>query len=283
MLQPSRAIERKNVPGAVRFAAHLRRMLADRPRAALDLGSGRRRVRGHPRPHHRALDRAGDDRPGAAPPPTRTRRATSSRSRRPGRDSATPSSSRSRAPARVRRVPLPGARRDPGRGRALLLHRGTRSARAVPRRARGAGETAYFDVEPAGAPASRSRSPSSRPRSSRRSPRTAGAPGDRAPVTERPVIAIRCSRAGLASPRWLALGKRVGYLALGVAIVGFVAGVATSFATWTVVVSTTGLDRGVRDPADPDRARVRRACRGTRRPATPDVTGHEAGSANRPR
>ena len=31
MLQPSRAIERKNVPGAVRLAAHLDRMLADRP------------------------------------------------------------------------------------------------------------------------------------------------------------------------------------------------------------------------------------------------------------
>jgi glycosyltransferase involved in cell wall biosynthesis len=31
MLQPSRAIERKNVPGAVRLATHLDRMLADRP------------------------------------------------------------------------------------------------------------------------------------------------------------------------------------------------------------------------------------------------------------
>ena len=41
--------------------------------------------------------------------------------------------------------------------------------------------------------------------------------------------------------RVAALGKRVGYLALGVAIVSFVAGTLTSFATWTVVASTAGL------------------------------------------
>jgi hypothetical protein len=41
--------------------------------------------------------------------------------------------------------------------------------------------------------------------------------------------------------RWAALGKRVGYTALAVAIVSFFIGVATSFAPWTVIVSTTGL------------------------------------------
>jgi hypothetical protein len=41
--------------------------------------------------------------------------------------------------------------------------------------------------------------------------------------------------------RLVALGKRVGYAALGVAIVSFFVGVATSFARWTVVVSTAGL------------------------------------------
>ena len=55
-------------------------------------------------------------------------------------------------------------------------------------------------------------------------------------MSEDPVLARR-ARIG----RFAALGKRVGYLALGIAIVSFVAGVATSFATWTVVVSTAGL------------------------------------------
>ena len=55
-------------------------------------------------------------------------------------------------------------------------------------------------------------------------------------VNDDPVLARRARIARLAS-----LGKRVGYLALGVAIVSFVAGVVTSFATWTVVVSTAGL------------------------------------------
>ena len=51
-----------------------------------------------------------------------------------------------------------------------------------------------------------------------------------------PVLARRARIARLA-----ALGKRIGYSALAVAIVGFVAGVVTSFATWTVAVSTAGL------------------------------------------
>jgi hypothetical protein len=51
-----------------------------------------------------------------------------------------------------------------------------------------------------------------------------------------PVLARRARLARLA-----VLGKRIGYSALAVAIVSFVAGVLTSFATWTVVVSTTGL------------------------------------------
>ena len=36
-------------------------------------------------------------------------------------------------------------------------------------------------------------------------------------------------------------GKRIGYTALGIAIVAFVVGVITAFPTWTVVVSTVGL------------------------------------------
>ncbi|HEY5171217.1 MAG TPA: hypothetical protein VIK54_05765 [Acidimicrobiia bacterium] len=41
--------------------------------------------------------------------------------------------------------------------------------------------------------------------------------------------------------RFAALGKRVGYLALGVAIVAFLIGAATAFPTWTVGVSIAGL------------------------------------------
>jgi hypothetical protein len=51
-----------------------------------------------------------------------------------------------------------------------------------------------------------------------------------------PVLVRRARIARLA-----ALGKRIGYLALGVAIVSFAAGVVTAFARWTVVVSTAGL------------------------------------------
>jgi ABC-type proline/glycine betaine transport system permease subunit len=55
-------------------------------------------------------------------------------------------------------------------------------------------------------------------------------------VNEDPILVRRARIARLA-----ALGKRVGYLALLLAIVGFVAGLITEFATWTVVLSTIGL------------------------------------------
>ena len=55
-------------------------------------------------------------------------------------------------------------------------------------------------------------------------------------MSEDPVLARRARIARVA-----ALGKRAGYTALLVAIVGFFIGVATSFAPWTVVVSTAGL------------------------------------------
>ncbi len=55
-------------------------------------------------------------------------------------------------------------------------------------------------------------------------------------VNDDSVLARRARIARIAS-----LGKRIGYLALGIAIVSFGAGIVTSFATWTVVVSTAGL------------------------------------------
>lgn len=55
-------------------------------------------------------------------------------------------------------------------------------------------------------------------------------------MSDDPVLARRARIAALAT-----LGKRIGYAALGIAIAGFVAGIATSFATWTVAVSTVGL------------------------------------------
>ena len=55
-------------------------------------------------------------------------------------------------------------------------------------------------------------------------------------VAEDPVVARRARIA-----RFAALGKRIGYLALGVAIVAFFVGVATSFPTWTVGLSIAGL------------------------------------------
>jgi ABC-type proline/glycine betaine transport system permease subunit len=55
-------------------------------------------------------------------------------------------------------------------------------------------------------------------------------------VNDDPVLARRARIARLA-----ALGKRIGYCALGVAILSFLAGVVTSFARWTVVLSTVGL------------------------------------------
>jgi hypothetical protein len=55
-------------------------------------------------------------------------------------------------------------------------------------------------------------------------------------VNDDPVLVRRARIARIAS-----VGKRLGYLALGIAIVGFGAGVLTDFSRWTVVVSTTGL------------------------------------------
>jgi hypothetical protein len=82
-------------------------------------------------------------------------------------------------------------------------------------------------------------------------------------ASDDPVLVRRARIARLA-----ALGKRIGYLALLLAIVSFVAGVITGFATWTVVLSTIGLvaacvvlpvpivlGYGVRAAAREDRAR----------------------------
>jgi hypothetical protein len=55
-------------------------------------------------------------------------------------------------------------------------------------------------------------------------------------VNDDPVLARRARIA-----RAAAIGKRIGYLALGIAIVSFLVGVATAFAAWTVVVTTVGL------------------------------------------
>jgi len=55
-------------------------------------------------------------------------------------------------------------------------------------------------------------------------------------VNDDPVLVRRARIARIAE-----LGKRLGYLSIAVAIAGFVAGLLTQFARWTVVVSTTGL------------------------------------------
>ncbi|HEV7525069.1 MAG TPA: hypothetical protein VGP92_08890 [Acidimicrobiia bacterium] len=55
-------------------------------------------------------------------------------------------------------------------------------------------------------------------------------------VADDPVLARRERIA-----RFAALGKRIGYLALLIAIVAFFVGVATSFPKWTVAVSIAGL------------------------------------------
>ncbi len=55
-------------------------------------------------------------------------------------------------------------------------------------------------------------------------------------VAEDPVVARRARIA-----RLVTLGKRVGYLALLIAIVAFFIGVGTSFASWTVTVCVAGL------------------------------------------
>jgi len=55
-------------------------------------------------------------------------------------------------------------------------------------------------------------------------------------VNDDPVLARRERIA-----RYVALGKRVGYTALLVAIVAFFVGVATEFPPWTVATSIAGL------------------------------------------
>jgi hypothetical protein len=55
-------------------------------------------------------------------------------------------------------------------------------------------------------------------------------------VVDDPVVVRRERIARLA-----ALGKRIGYAALGVAIVAFFVGVVAGFPTWTVTVSIAGL------------------------------------------
>jgi hypothetical protein len=55
-------------------------------------------------------------------------------------------------------------------------------------------------------------------------------------VADDPVVARRERIA-----RFAQRGKRIGYLALAIAILAFFVGVATAFATWTVWVSIAGL------------------------------------------
>jgi len=55
-------------------------------------------------------------------------------------------------------------------------------------------------------------------------------------VNDDPVAARRARIARVA-----AIGKRIGYLALAIAIVAFFVGVATSFPAWAVGVSIAGL------------------------------------------
>ena len=55
-------------------------------------------------------------------------------------------------------------------------------------------------------------------------------------MVEDPIVARRARIA-----RFAAIGKRVGYSALGVAIVAFFVGFATGFPTWAVTVSIAGL------------------------------------------
>jgi hypothetical protein len=51
--------------------------------------------------------------------------------------------------------------------------------------------------------------------------------------------AVLARRARIA--RWVAIGKRVGYAALLVAIIAFVVGAIASFPSWTVALATAGL------------------------------------------
>jgi len=51
--------------------------------------------------------------------------------------------------------------------------------------------------------------------------------------------AVLARRARIA--RWVAIGKRIGYAALLVAIIAFVIGAIASFPPWTVALATAGL------------------------------------------
>ena len=86
-------------------------------------------------------------------------------------------------------------------------------------------------------------------------------------VADDPVVARRARIA-----RFAALGKRIGYLALAVAIVAFFVGVATSFPTWTVEVSIAGLAVSCVVLPIPIVLGVRRARRGTRGPRARHLT-----------
>ena len=55
-------------------------------------------------------------------------------------------------------------------------------------------------------------------------------------MVEDPIVARRARIA-----RYAAIGKRVGYTALAIAIVAFFVGFATGFPTWAVTVSIAGL------------------------------------------
>ena len=181
--------------------------------------------------------------------------ATSSCSRRRGKASAIRSIEVDRVPAAVRRVPVSGARRDRRGRRARVLDASgpTRLVQflAEPDDVR----ERYYDVNMHRARISFDLA-DSRPRSTRPSRSTAGSRG------RRPDPVAHGARASPGSP---ALGKRVGYLALGIAIVAFFVGVATGFPAWTVTCRVAGLV-----------ARVRRA-------PVPIVLGYGVRAPTRPR
>ena len=89
LLQPSRAIPRKNVPAAVEFATELAALEA-RDRASVDHRSRGRRLRHRVRSHPRRRDHPDHRRSRARRLPTHTPRPIWSCIRRPGRASATP-------------------------------------------------------------------------------------------------------------------------------------------------------------------------------------------------
>ena len=156
-----------------------------------------------------------------------------------------------RGAAPVRGVPVPGAGGDPRVGRAALLDRAARHARALPRRTPMKRREHVLRREPApGAPVVLARRPA-RARSTRRSPRTAGPRGD----DEDPVLAT----AGTDRAIWSALGKRVGYTALARRDRRVLRRRRDGVPRWTVVRQHRRARRRVRHAAAPDRARLRRA------------------------